>query len=53
VAEALTQGRAAVAGRAWAEAYERLAAADREAPLAPVALEPTWPPWPAWAPAGP
>lgn len=36
---ALRQGRSAFAHRAWADAYARLAAADREAPLEPEDLE--------------
>jgi DNA-binding CsgD family transcriptional regulator len=39
VADALDRGRAAFAGQAWADAYERLSAADRAAPLAPEDLE--------------
>jgi DNA-binding NarL/FixJ family response regulator len=39
VGEALVQGRSAFRGRAWADAYERLSAADREAPLEPGDLE--------------
>ena len=39
VAGALVQGRSAFAAHAWADAYERLSAADREAPLEPGDLE--------------
>jgi ATP/maltotriose-dependent transcriptional regulator MalT len=39
VAAALERGRAAFAGQAWADAYERLSAADRETPLEPGDLE--------------
>jgi tetratricopeptide (TPR) repeat protein len=39
VSEALERGRSAFAGQAWAEAYERLSAADRAAPLEPDDLE--------------
>ena len=37
--EALERGRSGSARRSWAEAYTHLAAADREAPLAPEDLE--------------
>ena len=39
MAGALVQGRSAFAAHAWADAYERLSAADREAPLEPGDLE--------------
>jgi DNA-binding NarL/FixJ family response regulator len=39
VADALVEGRAAFAAQAWADAYGRLAAADRAAPLQPDDLE--------------
>jgi DNA-binding NarL/FixJ family response regulator len=39
MADARDQGRPAVAGQGWAEAYERLTAADRAAPLGPDDLE--------------
>src|SRR5919106_2292776 len=38
-ADALVKGRAAFDREAWAEAYEQLAAADRESPLEPDDLE--------------
>ena len=37
--EALELGRAAFAGQAWADAFDRLSAADRETPLEPGDLE--------------
>jgi hypothetical protein len=39
VTEALELGRAAFAGQAWADAFDRLSAADRETPLEPGDLE--------------
>jgi hypothetical protein len=39
VAGALVRGRSAFAANAWADAYERLSAAAREAPLEPGDLE--------------
>jgi DNA-binding NarL/FixJ family response regulator len=39
VADALEPGRAAFAAQAWADAYERLSATDRAAPLRPGDLE--------------
>ena len=39
MAGVLVQGRSAFAAHAWAEAYERLSAADRQAPLEPGDLE--------------
>jgi DNA-binding CsgD family transcriptional regulator/tetratricopeptide (TPR) repeat protein len=39
VADVLVQGRSAFAAHAWADAYERLSAADRQAPLEPGDLE--------------
>ena len=39
VAGVLVQGRSAFAAHAWADAYERLSAADRQAPLEPGDLE--------------
>jgi hypothetical protein len=39
MADALDLGRSAVAGQAWAEAHQRLSAADQAAPLAPGDLE--------------
>ena len=35
MADALHQGRSAVARQAWADAHERLSAADQAAPLEP------------------
>ncbi|HET9556792.1 MAG TPA: DNA-binding response regulator, partial [Actinomycetota bacterium] len=37
--DALDQGRSAVVGQAWAEAHQRLSAADQAAPLEPDDLE--------------
>jgi hypothetical protein len=39
VADALERGRESFRGQAWGDAYTRLSAADREAPLAPEDLE--------------
>ena len=39
MADALDRGRSAVAGQAWAEAHQRLSAADQAAPLEPDDLE--------------
>ena len=39
MAAALELGRSAFAGQAWADAYQRLSAADRDAPLEPEDLE--------------
>jgi DNA-binding CsgD family transcriptional regulator/tetratricopeptide (TPR) repeat protein len=39
VADALVQGRSAFAAHTWADAYARLSAADRQAPLPPGDLE--------------
>jgi hypothetical protein len=39
VTEALELGRASFAGQAWADAFDRLSAADRETPLEPGDLE--------------